>query len=73
MIIKAGQFKQKIKITMIDISSKNLKELCDIYILNRFNWGQNQIAKIAPNIKALPQLLKIKLLTSGILFAVNRY
>ena len=48
-------FKQKIKITMTDISSKNLlpKECHDIYILHQFSWDHNKTPVVASNTQGI--------------------
>ena len=65
---------------MIDITFKNLltKEWSEIYILNQFSSGDNQIPQVPLTWGELPSSCTAfknqrKLLTSGIIFAVNKY
>ena len=74
------KFKQKINITMIDISCKFYFQKChDIYILHQFTWGFNRTPNVSPNMKRIaynslfmPCKNWRESLTS-VIFVVNRY
>ena len=52
---KAWKFRQKIKITMIDISFKNFltKEWRDISMLNQFSRRHNTMQEVASNMQKI--------------------